>query len=91
MGGEKTVDKRFPKSFGREKADRGAFINLAYREELSPPNTYTEREWRRSHPTWVLSSPWRHLVPHMKGYSCGSCGSERAGSDTAIHRSTQSN
>ena len=26
--GEKTVDKRFPKGFGREKADRGGFINF---------------------------------------------------------------
>ena len=26
--GEKTVDKRFSKGFGREKADRGVFINF---------------------------------------------------------------
>lgn len=30
------MDKRSPKSFEREKADRGPFIDLASREELLP-------------------------------------------------------
>ena len=53
--------QEFPESFQREKADRKGFIDLAYRKELISPNSYSRREWRRSHPTASCPVLWRHL------------------------------
>ena len=68
QGGEKRVDK-IPKSFGREKSEREAFTDLAYRKGLFA-QIPTGGE-NRGGATPIGSCPRSHLGPQMSGYSCG--------------------
>lgn len=64
------MDKRSPKSFEREKADRGPSIDLAYREGLLPQMSIGGEDGGEATPAGscpVLSCPWRHLVYPTRG------------------------
>lgn len=88
MGRDKSVDKRFPKSFGREKDNREVFIDLAHGEELSPKYLQGERIEEKK-PPWlgpVLSleapgTPQKNTVMGLKEQD----------QIKSVYRSTQNN